>query len=85
MNDPHSNNRELIAVRIRAPKPDGSPQDPRYPPVESITVCASAIATINAPTRKLENVTTAMSGPLRHAPSAAEYQRSSHVLHMYPR
>ena len=45
MNDPHSNNRELIAVRIRAPKPDGSPQDPRYPPVESITVCASAIAT----------------------------------------
>ncbi len=28
MNDPHSNNRELIAVRIRAPKPDGSPMDP---------------------------------------------------------
>jgi len=45
MNDQHSNNRELIAVRIRALKPDGSPHDPRYPPVESITVCASAIAT----------------------------------------
>ena len=28
MNDQHSNNRELIAVRIRAPKPDGSPKIP---------------------------------------------------------
>ena len=52
MNDQHSNNRELIAVRIRAPKSDGSPYgSPLWVP----SPCRSSLLRTSRPTtgRKL--------------------------------
>ena len=47
MNDPRSNNRELIAVRIRAPKPDGSPYgSPLWVP----SPCRSSLLRTSRPT-----------------------------------